>query len=147
VFWLEDEKGRVLVRHRVQGSLLSGLSDFPWSETAGGASAKASAGADANANANASASANAGTEASEILAWPVQWEFTQHSIRHTFTHFHLTLTVVRGNVNSESFIRFAKSSDTLTDSAFVGVTDFSQYPFSRLMQKVIEVMAVPAAAL
>ncbi|MCL1919271.1 MAG: A/G-specific adenine glycosylase [Peptococcaceae bacterium] len=129
VFWLEDEKGRVLVRRRVQGSLLSGLREFPWVEV--GSGDKAACGADP-------AVPDPGGD------WPVCWQSAEHRVRHTFTHFHLTLHIVRGRVDSEVFAPWLERGD-LAESGFVAVADFGQYPFSRLMGKVIEAMTQEAS--
>jgi A/G-specific adenine glycosylase len=116
VFWLEDERGCVLVRRREQGALLRGLREFPWTDDVEGA------------------------ESEEMLAWPVSWERTEHTVRHTFTHFHLSLRILRGCVDSEEFAPFGETCAALADSGFVLQKDFSQLPFSRLMGKVIDKM-------
>ena len=75
VFWIEDEKGRVLLRRRPDKGLLGGLMEFPstdWRETPWGIGA-------------------ALMQAPMDAVWLEAGE-----VRHTFTHFHLRLAVLRG---------------------------------------------------
>lgn len=57
------------------------------------------------------------------------WNITEKTVRHVFTHFDLTLTIVRATVS-----RLPESSDGF----FVPIKRFKEYPFSTLMQKVIK---------
>lgn len=76
VFWALDANGRVLIRRRVESGLLGGMMEFPstdWSATGAGVPVA-------------------------IDAAPVTAEWTELPglVRHTFTHFHLELTVLAG---------------------------------------------------
>ena len=76
VFWALDSKGRVFIRRRVERGLLGGMMEFPSTDwTATGARVPAA-----------------------IDAAPVTAEWTELPglVRHTFTHFHLELTVLAG---------------------------------------------------
>ena len=76
VYWASDAKGNVLLRRRPESGLLGGMMEFPstdWTET--GATA-----ADARTAAPVSA----------------DWSELPGLVRHTFTHFHLELTVLAG---------------------------------------------------
>jgi len=78
VFWVKDAAGRVLLRRRPETGLLGGMMEFPstdWRETPW---------EEAAALAEAPVAAN---------GWQLAGE-----VRHTFTHFHLRLTVLCGSV-------------------------------------------------
>ena len=65
----------------------------------------------------------------ETFPFQADWNITKKNVRHVFTHFDLTLTIVRAIVphlpeNSDGF--------------FVTPAQFKEYPFSTLMQKVIK---------
>ena len=57
-----------------------------------------------------------------------EWIVTKKTVRHVFTHFDLTLTIVRTTVSAPP---------ENTDGFFVPPDRFNEYPFSALMQKVI----------
>lgn len=57
-----------------------------------------------------------------------QWQPTNKIITHTFTHFHLTLRILKGH--HESGIR--------PDGIFVNSSELKNYPFPTLMKKVIK---------
>ncbi|MBR4127807.1 MAG: A/G-specific adenine glycosylase [Alphaproteobacteria bacterium] len=59
------------------------------------------------------------------------WEITNKKVRHVFTHFDLTLTVVRTRVSG-----IPENSDGF----FVPPEDFKKHPFSTLMQKVLKLL-------
>jgi A/G-specific adenine glycosylase len=72
-FWLEDAKGRVLLRRRPEKGLLGGMTEIPstdWTE-------------------------DGPEEARAALAapYPAEWRGLPGKVRHTFTHFHLELEV------------------------------------------------------
>lgn len=76
IFWVEDGEGRVFLRRRAEKGLLGGMMEFPstaWAEAA-------------------PSLATAKREA------PVgdHWRRLPGQVEHTFTHFHLELTVLRG---------------------------------------------------
>ena len=64
----------------------------------------------------------------ESLPFPLDWEITKKTVRHVFTHFELTLTIVKAKLDS---------LPAGSDGFFVAPKDFKNYPFSTLMQKVI----------
>lgn len=64
----------------------------------------------------------------ESLPFPADWEITKKTVKHVFTHFDLTLTIVKAKVDSPP---------AGSDGFFVAPKDFKNYPFSTLMQKVI----------
>ena len=76
VFWALDAQGCVLVRRRIESGLLGGMMEFPsteWTE--------------------------AGTRVADARKFaPVtaEWRALPGIVRHTFTHFHLELTVLAG---------------------------------------------------
>ena len=76
VFWALDAKGRVLIRRRVESGLLGGMMEFPSTEWTQAGSPAATA----------------------IKEAPVaaDWSELPGLVRHTFTHFHLELTVLAG---------------------------------------------------
>lgn len=61
------------------------------------------------------------------------WEITKKNVRHVFTHFDLTLTVVRARVSG---------IPENNDGFFVLPKRFKDYPFSTLMQKIIKKVSV-----
>ena len=68
VYWVTDNKGRVLVRQRPMRGLLAGMTEFPssdWSER----------------------------KTKFIPPIEVEWKKLHGVVEHTFTHFHLELTV------------------------------------------------------
>ena len=74
VFWTTDTLGQVLVRKRAERGLLGGMMEFPstdWTE---------------------------GDLIADASLAPVQtnWQAVPEMVTHTFTHFHLELTVWRG---------------------------------------------------
>ena len=77
-FWLVDGEGAVLLRRRAERGLLGGMVEVPstvWSdETPSAAALTAQA------------------------PLPVSWRILPGLVRHTFTHFHLELTVVAGRI-------------------------------------------------
>jgi A/G-specific adenine glycosylase len=77
VYWALDAKGNVLLRRRDEKGLLGGMMEFPstnWVETRA-------------------------TVAAAIEGAPVRadWSELPGLVQHTFTHFHLELTVLAGH--------------------------------------------------
>lgn len=64
----------------------------------------------------------------ESLPFPADWEITKKTVKHVFTHFDLTLTIVKARLDSPP---------AGSDGFFVAPKDFKNYPFSTLMRKVI----------
>ena len=81
VFWLEDERGRVLLRRREERGLLGGLMEIPsteWVEKAW-----------------------QDEEAIDVAPARIDWRPLSGMVRHTFTHFHLELVVFKGLSDEE----------------------------------------------
>ena len=57
------------------------------------------------------------------------WHITKKNVRHVFTHFDLTLTIVRATISH---------LPENNDGFFASVNRFEDFPFSTLMQKVIK---------
>jgi A/G-specific adenine glycosylase len=72
VYWVEDRNGSVLVRRRAEKGLLGGMAEFPSSPWA---------------------AARPGADEGAPLA--AAWSAVEGTVRHTFTHFHLELEIVR----------------------------------------------------
>ena len=64
----------------------------------------------------------------ESFPFDADWEITKKTVRHVFTHFDLTLTIVRARVSE-----IPENSDGF----FVPPECFKNYPFSTLMKKVL----------
>ena len=80
-FWLEDRRGRILLRRREERGLLGGMMEFPSTDWVEGTWQNDEA----------------------LAAAPVKtdWQMVSGMVRHTFTHFHLELTVFRGRSHKE----------------------------------------------
>ena len=100
VFWIENDKGEVLLRKRKGKGLLSGLTEFPWNED-------------------------------ETFPFEADWE-KGGVVSHTFTHFHLDLTLYKTRLAAE------KELPENVGGFFTRTEDFNNYPFSTLMKKVIK---------
>ncbi len=87
IFWLVDAKGRVLLRRRPEKGLLGGMMEFPstdWRDTPW-------------------AIVEAIREFPAISpGQALHWQDTEGAVRHTFTHFHLVLDVVRATGEAPS---------------------------------------------
>ena len=107
VFWLENPQGKILLEKRPDKGLLAGLMGLPgtvWRET----------------------------------PWPLKealrhapagakgWATLPYTVRHTFTHFHLVLTIVKGRTG-------LVCADGIWDRA----ENFKDYAFPTVMKKVI----------
>ena len=80
-FWLEDQRGLVLIRRREERGLLGGMMEFPSTDWVEGT-----------------------WQTDEALAAaPIKtdWQMVSGMVRHSFTHFHLELTVFRGRSSRE----------------------------------------------
>lgn len=78
VFWAVRDDGRVLLRKRPEKGLLGGMTEFPsteWREKIWGLK-----------------------EVQALAPVEAAWKTLDGSVRHTFTHFHLELTVLSGQV-------------------------------------------------
>jgi A/G-specific adenine glycosylase len=107
LFWIEDENGYVLVEKRPEKGLLGGLMGFPtspWEETNG----------------------------PSPLPLPGPWISIPEEVTHTFTHFHLTLSIMQKTLQ--------KREATVITGQWILKTAFKDYAFPTLMKKVIRTM-------
>lgn len=107
-FWLENSDRAVWVRKRPEKGLLGGMVEIPstdWRETLW-----------------------TEEEAREIAPLSVQWSACDGEVSHTFTHFHLKLTVWRG-------VTSAKSN---ADGFWCHPDKFSELALPTLMKKVVK---------
>ena len=81
VFWLVDRRGRVLLRRRQEKGLLGGMMEFPSTDWVEGSWT--------------------GEDAIKGAPTQIDWQILSGTVRHTFTHFHLELTVFRGIADDE----------------------------------------------
>jgi A/G-specific adenine glycosylase len=107
IFWTLDNDGRVLIRRRPENGLLGGMMEFPstdWREE--GAS-----------------------EADTRAAAPVKarWSALPGQVRHTFTHFHLELSVLSGRT----------TDPTGAAGLWCAVDRLSDYALPNVMKKVV----------
>ncbi len=102
VYLIQNKAGDFYIEKREGKGLLSGLYEFPWQET----------------------------QDSYPLFNHECWQKTNTKVTHTFTHFTLTLTIVRLQINNESIPSLR--------GEFVPVSNFKNYPFSTLMKKVMK---------
>ena len=80
-FWLEDQRGRVFLQRREERGLLGGMMEFPsteWVEDSW-----------------------RGDDAMKAAPAQTDWQILSGMVRHTFTHFHLELTVFWGQAEDE----------------------------------------------
>ena len=108
VFWALNAKGEVLLRRRAEKGLLGGMMEFPsteWLETRP-------------------------TIVAAKKAAPVRavWRELPGLVRHTFTHFHLELTVLAGGDGS---------SRGKIDGVWVPLDKLADYALPNLMTKVV----------
>ncbi|MDR0767402.1 MAG: A/G-specific adenine glycosylase [Methanosarcinales archaeon] len=116
LFWIENEVGEVWIRKRSEKGLLHGLTEFPWEAIVGDHSQL------------------------QEIPYPFAeavWVEAGKSVRHVFTHINLTLEIYKTEIDS------IKNEAGLTvlrknGGQFVSKENFKDYPFSTLMQKVIQ---------
>ena len=110
VFWIENKAGEVLLRRREEKGLLGGLMEVPSSDWQEGPV----------------------DESEAFRQSPVavaEWEKIPGTVRHTFTHFHLHLEVMKGRVQVNESVCPA--------SRWVSPKDFSEHALPTLMKKVV----------
>jgi len=107
LFWVEDQNGNVLIEKRPEKGLLGGLMGFPSSPW----KAEKSTHEDLN-----------------FAPVEAAWEPIEISISHTFTHFHLTFSILKACVKNPK------------DGLWVARQDLVHHAFPTLMQKVIQRM-------
>ena len=105
VFWIENERGEILLEKRPEKGLLGGLMGFPsspWEEI------------------------ELTKEKLSHAPLTALWKKSDRSVTHTFTHFHLTLTLMKGRVQN------------VTDGLWVNTKNFGDYALPTLMKKVVK---------
>lgn len=65
----------------------------------------------------------------QTFPFNADWHITDKTVKHVFTHFDLTLTIVKTRIDA---------LPDGNDGAFVSAKNFSDHPFSTLMKKVIK---------
>lgn len=108
-FWAVAPDGAVLLRRRIESGLLGGMMEVPsteWHETGG-------------------------DTAAAIAAAPVgaDWQPVTGLVRHTFTHFHLELTVLAARV--------PKSAASAVGGVWCPAGQFADYALPTVMKKVV----------
>ena len=111
VYWLEDGHGAVLLRRRAEKGLLGGMVEVPsteWTrdETPDSVSVAGQA------------------------PLPVVWRSLPGVVRHTFTHFHLELTLAAARITGPG-------SATGADGFWVPATQLAEHALPSVMRKVI----------
>ena len=113
VFWLEDGKGRVLMRKRPEKGLLGGMTEVPstqWHE-------------------------KWASQADLLRQAPlpgIKWHaVTDGSVRHVFSHFNLELQVLRGQINAKA---------RRPEGFWVGPEELKDQALPSLMQKVVKLV-------
>ena len=104
IYLIQDEIGAYYIEKRQGKGLLSGLYEFPWQEN----------------------------QETYPLYPSSDWIKTDKSIKHTFTHFQLTLYIVQ--------LKTTHSICPLTNGQFVPISQFKNYAFSTLMKKAIKLI-------
>ena len=109
-FWIVAPDGSVLLRRRVESGLLGGMMEVPSTDWVPD---------------------GVWTTAEAIKQAPVQadWREVTGMVRHTFTHFHLELTVLAARVDDPSGI----------DGVWCAPGQFSAYALPTVMKKVVRV--------
>ncbi len=102
VYLIQNEAGAYYIEKRAGKRLLSGLYEFPWQDD----------------------------EENYPLFENNAWQQTAQTVNHTFTHFQLTLKVVR--------LKITETDIRLSLGEFVLPENFKNYPFSTLMKKVMK---------
>lgn len=114
VFWLVDGGGRVLLRRRPEKGLLGGMMEFPSTDWRGMRWEKAEAVSEFPA-----------TDGRKTL----RWKGLTGEVRHTFTHFHLVLSVL--------FTHIAGAGETLPSNGIWCAPDrFHDHALPTVMKKV-----------
>ncbi len=110
VFWIIRDDGSVLLRRRAEKGLLGGMIEVPSTEWR---------------------DALPWTEDDALLQAPLRarWRLLPGVVRHSFTHFHLELSVMAG---------FAPKFSPVTTALWVPPEDFEKYAFPSVMKKVIK---------
>lgn len=113
VFWLEDREGRVLLRRRSEKGLLGGMMEFPSTDW----------------------TTDQVSEEEQMAQSPVDgsdWSPISGEVKHTFTHFHLRLRVLRRQVSGTVL---------LSNGYWASPADFGDYALPTVMKKVAALVA------
>lgn len=105
-FWMVRKDGGILLRRRPEKGLLGGMMEFPstdWQEKRISLQ-----------------------DAQRLAPAPALWKELPGTVRHTFTHFHLELTVLVGHV----------SANPPVNGVWVQPDDFKDYALPTLMKKI-----------
>ncbi len=116
VFWITDPEGRVYLRRRPTRGLLGGMMEFPGSIW--GATPLSS------------------RQALSQALLPLDWCLVKGHVRHSFTHFHLELSVFRGSCP-------APQVRSLDAGRWVHPRNFDRQPLPTLMRKVARLVLDP----
>ena len=106
VYWLLDGRGNVLLRRREEKGLLGGMMEFPstdWLEEK-----------------------IPTKETFNFAPTAADWQMLSGKVRHTFTHFHLELKVLKGIAEEEM----------VTDGVWCEIDKLDNYALPTLMKKV-----------
>ena len=108
VFWAVRDDGRVMLRKRPEKGLLGGMTEFPSTDWQG----------------------ETWTQAEALDQAPIKgrWRQLDGIVRHTFTHFHLELTVLKADV--------AMKSGGPKGALWSAPDNFSKHALPTLMKKV-----------
>ncbi len=108
IFWLTDPEGRVLMRRRPERGLLGGMMEFPstpWTEDDWPTAERVEQYAPAAA----------------------EWQLHPGEAQHIFTHFRLTVRVLRGETDRPEKI----------DGVWIAASDFADFALPTAMKKVV----------
>jgi A/G-specific adenine glycosylase len=106
VFWLLDGRGKVFIRRREEKGLLGGMMEFPSSDWVVGQWQK--------------------KEALDYAPAVIDWQILDGKIRHTFTHFHLELRVLKG----------VQKDGAALDGIWCEIDQLGNYALPTVMKKV-----------
>ncbi len=111
-FVLANRQGAILLRKRPPKGLLGGMDEVPSSPWREGKLALA--------------------EALKQAPVPAKWKVLEGGVRHTFTHFHLELTVARATATTSRLAKLAPGS------AWVEIDRLTERALPTVMRKVID---------
>jgi A/G-specific adenine glycosylase len=108
VFWIENGAGQVFIRKREEKGLLHGLMEFPSTHWVDAETCL--------------------EESISFCPFPLdEWQVLDQKVKHTFTHFHLILRIIKGKRQGGKGL-------------WVSPADFKDYALPTLMKKVTKVI-------
>ena len=113
-FWVQNPQGEVLLQRRPASGLLGGMTEFPSTAWTAGATPTDEEYPDAELTAAAPVA--------------TEWTETEGSVEHTFTHFRLSLRVVRGE----------SRQDPPTEAFWVHPDAFAEHALPTVMKKIAQ---------